>query len=63
MLSWCSFLSISDRMFEAKPTPDQEQIAEHEHLLKTLPQIQMVSDSNVSNGHDYWLSFDYLGAL
>lgn len=35
-------------MFEAKPIPDQEEIAEHEGLLKTLPQIQLVSDSNVS---------------
>lgn len=39
-------------MFEAEATPDQEQIAEYEGLLKTIPQIQMGSDSNVSNSHD-----------
>lgn len=39
-------------MFEGNPTSDQEKIAEYEGLLKTIPQIQMVSDDNVSNSQN-----------
>lgn len=51
---WIQFLVValtlvSDRMFEGNSTWDQDEIVEYEDLLKTVPQIQIASDDNVSN--------------
>lgn len=50
---------VSHRIFDGNLTSDQEEIAEYENLLKTLPQIQITSDENVSNS---WKRF-YQGFL
>lgn len=36
-------------MYDGNSTWDQDEIAEYEDLLKTVPQIQIASDDNVSN--------------
>uniref|UniRef100_UPI0037E82EA7 DBH-like monooxygenase protein 2 homolog n=1 Tax=Semicossyphus pulcher TaxID=241346 RepID=UPI0037E82EA7 len=38
-------MSTSSQMFEGTSTADQDEIANYEHLLKNMPQIQLVSDS------------------
>lgn len=40
---------VSNRIFDGNSTSDQDKIAEYENLLKTVPQIQITSDENVSN--------------
>lgn len=40
---------LSNRIFDGNSTSDQDEIAEYENLLKTVPQIQIASDDNVSN--------------
>ena len=39
----------SGRIFEGTTTPDQDEIAEYERLLKTVPQLQLIADEGVSN--------------
>lgn len=39
---------VSNRSFDGNSTSDQEEIAGYEELMKTLPQIQVASDDNVS---------------
>lgn len=40
---------VSNRIFNGNSTSNLDDIAEYENLLKTLPQIQIASDDNVSN--------------
>lgn len=42
------------RASDGTSMPDQEEIAAYEGLLKSIPQIQVVSDDNVSSS---WSSF------
>lgn len=40
---------IFNRTFDGNLTSGQDEISEYENLLKTVPQIQIASDDNVSN--------------
>lgn len=49
MCFFMEFSLTSARASEGSLMPDQDQIASYEDLLKSVPQIQVVSNDNVSS--------------